>query len=606
MLVSRSTLSMVAIALVAMVAVAMWQPVDQSVAEETSSKTITSNNETIEDEETTDRDQQTSKNEKQSDTQTIYVKFPEDVQPEDYPDIIKRLQANGYEATEVEKTPGDDVIYGIVITVPAKIKPCAVWESRVIRQGSEEQVIRFLRIIDRQSVVSPGRYAATPSASSSPTSRKQELVLKIRVAEKKIRIAEKEVELREAEFQRVRRLSDSGSVPAIEVQRRKIALDKAQLEMGWLQLQLEEIAKPTSAEKQDPTLRYDGKTFDEWRNLWRTELKTEKRTEAIHALAAFGRAGYGKEAVETIFDVAEQYDFRDLDNSTPEGKLENAILNVLTTTSTSHFSEKIWLPVLMERIEDKPSPRNMLARWLLSHLKTKDQSIAKRLDELTRHADPNIRNSALQGLCSSDPKRTNPLVVNAIRRAFDSDNVSEVRYALNLMFVAAPNAEFFGGGAMILPLKPIYIPEMFPSLFHQNESIRRLVRERLRDIQPKDASQPVEQLVAILKDQKQTEKHLAAIRAISVIGRHAATAKPMLKKLIQHENMKLAIAAEYATNLIRTRGKHPLRIKPSVVFLQRDVKIPSNLQPNEEGFQEQQLLKYQKLYNQERAKIFPK
>ena len=60
-----------------------------------------------------------------------------------------------------------------------------------------------------------------------------------------------------------------------------------------------------SAGQAKPTLRYDGKTFDEWRTAWQTELSTEKRLEAVQALAAFGANGYGKEAAEAIFEVVE-------------------------------------------------------------------------------------------------------------------------------------------------------------------------------------------------------------------------------------------------------------------------------------------------------------
>ena len=40
-------------------------------------------------------------------------------------------------------------------------------------------------------------------------------------------------------------------------------------------------------------LRYDGKPFEYWHHYMRTELKSERRVEAIRALAAFGvRAAY--------------------------------------------------------------------------------------------------------------------------------------------------------------------------------------------------------------------------------------------------------------------------------------------------------------------------
>jgi beta-lactamase regulating signal transducer with metallopeptidase domain len=40
-----------------------------------------------------------------------------------------------------------------------------------------------------------------------------------------------------------------------------------------------------------PNLRYEDKTFEEWRDAWRTELSIEKRLEVVKALAAFGAAG---------------------------------------------------------------------------------------------------------------------------------------------------------------------------------------------------------------------------------------------------------------------------------------------------------------------------
>jgi hypothetical protein len=61
--------------------------------------------------------------------------------------------------------------------------------------------------------------------------------------------------------------------------------------------------------KQQPQLRYNGKTFDEWRTIWQTELSTGKRTEAVKALAAFGSSGQGTEATEAILEVVGQYDW---------------------------------------------------------------------------------------------------------------------------------------------------------------------------------------------------------------------------------------------------------------------------------------------------------
>ena len=122
-------------------------------------------------------------------------------------------------------------------------------------------------------------------------------------------------------------------------------------------------------------IRYDGKTFHEWRDAWQTELSTEKRMEAVKALAAFGRAGYGKEAAEAILDVAGQYDFQMLDNDTVEGKLKETILDELADPSypTSQPLAEHWLPALATRVEKEPKKWRWLAANLLRRLQTNDE-----------------------------------------------------------------------------------------------------------------------------------------------------------------------------------------------------------------------------------------
>src|SRR5207237_336000 len=51
------------------------------------------------------------------------------------------------------------------------------------------------------------------------------------------------------------------------------------------------------------SLRYDGKSFNEWRTQLQTELKLESRIDAIKAFGEFGKRGYGPEAAEAISEV---------------------------------------------------------------------------------------------------------------------------------------------------------------------------------------------------------------------------------------------------------------------------------------------------------------
>ncbi len=116
---------------------------------------------------------------------------------------------------------------------------------------------------------------------------------------------------------------------------------------------LQTNTSPPSASTDKSALRYDGKTFDEWRNEWRTELSTEKRLEAVKALAAFGANGYGREAAAEILDIAGEYDWRQSGNplSAPEGELQKTILAALTggDPAIPQIPVQFWLPVLLER-----------------------------------------------------------------------------------------------------------------------------------------------------------------------------------------------------------------------------------------------------------------
>jgi hypothetical protein len=55
---------------------------------------------------------------------------------------------------------------------------------------------------------------------------------------------------------------------------------------------------PQVSEKQ--ALRYDGKSFEHWRDVLETELNVDRQTEALQALGAFAANGHSKEAAKAI------------------------------------------------------------------------------------------------------------------------------------------------------------------------------------------------------------------------------------------------------------------------------------------------------------------
>ena len=93
--------------------------------------------------------------------------------------------------------------------------------------------------------------------------------------------------------------------------------------------------------------------------------------EAIKALAAFARAGYGKEAVEAILDVAGEYDFMILEGKeSPEGRLKETVIEELTPEYRTQTLAPYWVVGLSERYGKNPKQWKWLTLMLFSRLKT--------------------------------------------------------------------------------------------------------------------------------------------------------------------------------------------------------------------------------------------
>ena len=85
------------------------------------------------------------------------------------------------------------------------------------------------------------------------------------------------------------------------------AADRIKLEIGATQKAIHDYREQVRERLRDEiqkegTLRYEGKTFDEWRDVWTTTspIGTERRLEALEVLKAFGAAGYRQKAAYAI------------------------------------------------------------------------------------------------------------------------------------------------------------------------------------------------------------------------------------------------------------------------------------------------------------------
>jgi beta-lactamase regulating signal transducer with metallopeptidase domain len=262
-----------------------------------------------------------------------------------------------------------------------------------------------------------------------------------------------------------------------------------------------DAAKPKAA---DITYLYDGKTFEEWRSLWKNELNPIRRAEAISAMAAFSRTGYGKEATVAILDVADQYDFNSYDQS-PEGQLKQRVLDVLTN-ATSRVSEANWLPELMERLRADREKWTPLTGMLLSQLHqanpggVRDAGARRLLFELA--SDPKFKwwHEALRVLLlGGDDVPLTPEVERFVKEALtgkDKDRAIHVLVSMNFQRLDA-------------------IPEQVDLLF--DEEVRRAARGILPNLSAAARSRLAERLLAVLDDEERSRHHADAVRALGVL-----------------------------------------------------------------------------------------
>ena len=301
--------------------------------------------------------------------------------------------------------------------------------------------------------------------------------------------------------------------------RQKIELERSELKLNKLNSQLDELDQEQVQRERTPSLLYDGKTFDQWQELWKTELKTEKRTECIQALAAFARAGHGEPAVEAILDVAAEYDFSSYDDS-PEGKLKQNLLELLS----QRLPASLWLPPLLERYETEPNRWTWLAKNLFSRLYTLDPQARSQLLLLV-DTNQDLGREAVAALVRSDQELKQTETAEISRRYLTGDKPSPQI----LVMLGYRNLDL--------------IPEQFELLFHENSEVRQLARRVLSDqrsTSQQDVLKVVGKLLQVLDDPKQFEKHIYAIRALGKISEALSSLKPGGDQIIRSERKRIS------------------------------------------------------------------
>jgi beta-lactamase regulating signal transducer with metallopeptidase domain len=309
---------------------------------------------------------------------------------------------------------------------------------------------------------------------------------------------------------------------------------------------------PDSAPKE--SLRYDGKTFGEWRTQWQNELSNAKRTEAVKALAAFARAGYGKEAVEIVLDVAGNYDFYDYAEDA-EGILKKSVVKELLPDNGNHGLARYWAPDLASRLKRDPQKWGGLAYFLLTNVRSNDPEVQAVIRSLAVDAPADVRGAALGALVRSSFTQGRKLELDAqtrdlLREALESDDLMMVHAALQAL-------QFPVSAGYVEPRTVIFLPELVPLLFHDDENIQLFARGCLQNIDSKDAPKVMDHLVNTLKDDAaKPDRRLAAIRALGAMGAIAESALASLKRVITPSADKSTLIATYVAMEAITKARH--------------------------------------------------
>jgi HEAT repeat protein len=266
------------------------------------------------------------------------------------------------------------------------------------------------------------------------------------------------------------------------------------------------VAEPEKAKavaKED--LRYDGKSFEEWRTNLQTELKPERRAEAIKALGKFGVNGYAREAAVAILQTMRAYDPDHLEDE--DRPVDEAAVTALTKVGSDA------VPALIDELKNGPSyGRRFAAAYLRWH--SKDMRRIPALLAALKDKDDYVRNNALGSLSNEEGYswKTAELIFALTVLMDEKDDSTRGWHADLFDRVSAKHKE-------ALPLVLKALKDSQPSVrAHAVGAVARIGVERKR-------------LFSILTDAfKETDEavRLSAAKCLGELGADAKEAVPLL------------------------------------------------------------------------------
>jgi HEAT repeat protein len=186
-------------------------------------------------------------------------------------------------------------------------------------------------------------------------------------------------------------------------------------------------------------LRYDGKTFAQWREEWRTELKPERREEAIAAFRVFAANGFGPEAAQVIIEVMRSYD---IGVSDKHDRAENNLKSTAIHAFNRIDSEDA-LPALIAELRDGNRNGRLFSLSVIGNLGHRADGALPAVLSAAKSDDAAIRVAALETAAElarftgAKGEAYLPTVV----AAFDDDSPAVRAAALKIAVDRAPDTK---------------------------------------------------------------------------------------------------------------------------------------------------------------------
>jgi hypothetical protein len=296
-----------------------------------------------------------------------------------------------------------------------------------------------------------------------------------------------------------------------------------------------EATQPT-AEKPEPVakeaLRYDGKSFTQWRSYLRTELKPARRVEAIKALVAFGVNGYGPEAAAVIVQFVKERHREFGDQDEKEICVEQETQEALATIGESAVA------VLAEALKDQDKDiRGYAATVLRYRFDAVPASAVPALVRAARDEEMEVRYLAVKALVGKegahpalkkilqDEAEAKKFVASLIGvlRAKGSEQDLDVQWGRESAYVLLGTI-----GPRAQAAVPVLVHELKTS---KSESDRTNAADTLGKIGA-DVQGVVPTLIEALKD-KDVSVRASAAESLGLFGPRAKAALPALREALR-------------------------------------------------------------------------